>query len=860
MIDDELRAVGVAAEERDEAADVRVVERGLDLVEQVERARPREEEREEERDRAERLLAAGEQREPGDALPGRPQLDLDARLLALLLRLGQAQPALAAGEERRGDLGEVLLHGVEGLLEAALDRLGRARRGGCRAPPGAARGPRAACASSSRRSFSAAYSSFASGLTCPSCSRRRSSRSSARRARRGRRPRRAPRPPASSRRAASRRSASSRASSTSIARRPLARPPRGSRRSSTSAAPSSRSAAASSPALRAPCVGAARSGASRRSAARDAGAARHVDETPRRRRRAAQSGEPRQRAARAPRCALELRGLVREAAGARLQLEQHRLGRLAREPELAALAGRSRGPRASTARAWSRRAVAQARRRGGRRRGSAAAAGRGRTRFPSPRVAGSLEQRQRLGAVVARRRRGAAAERGRDRPLVPRLDVDERQREPRALARRAPAPPEACLPARRAQRSSGGEPLAATLRSSARRALAASGSSPGAASGTCLAELARAASAPPRGGARAARRRSAAGRGPGRALAPAGGVGELLLGALALGEQRLERLSTRALRATRASRRLRRPRSRRSRSAARSSCRDPRHAARRSRRRASRPARRRSPAARAAAAACAPRPRRRGRARPACATRASFSSARCRRRLKRPSPAASSTSSRRSSGLEARIASTLPWQMIECIAAPRPTSASSSTRSVRRTCALLTRYWPSPPRWRRRTIETSEKSSGGQAPSSLSKSSSTSQSVGRAACADPPKSTSSGFSARSSLGASEPAAQTIASATFDLPEPFGPTTTATPGSSRTSTGSGNDLKPRSVIERRCTRAEASGRRGWPADAAPSATASSRSERLLGGLLLGLLLRAAACPTPSCSPVDRPRRR
>jgi hypothetical protein len=50
-----------------------------------------------------------------------------------------------------------------------------------------------------------------------------------------------------------------------------------------------------------------------------------------------------------------------------------------------------------------------------------------------------------------------------------------------------------------------------------------------------------------------------------------------------------------------------------------------------------------------------------------------------------------------------------------------------------------------------------------------------------------------------------PAAQTIASETFDLPEPFGPTTTATPGSRRTSTGSGNDLKPRSLIARRCTR-------------------------------------------------------
>src|SRR5262245_33459187 len=39
---------------------------------------------------------------------------------------------------------------------------------------------------------------------------------------------------------------------------------------------------------------------------------------------------------------------------------------------------------------------------------------------------------------------------------------------------------------------------------------------------------------------------------------------------------------------------------------------------------------------------------------------------------------------------------------------------------------------------------------------------------------------------------------------FDLPEPFGPTTTATPGSRRTSTGSGNDLNPRRRSERRCT--------------------------------------------------------
>ena len=89
-------------------------------------------------------------------------------------------------------------------------------------------------------------------------------------------------------------------------------------------------------------------------------------------------------------------------------------------------------------------------------------------------------------------------------------------------------------------------------------------------------------------------------------------------------------------------------------------------------------------------------------------------------------------------------------------------------------------------------------------PSSLSKTSSTSQCSAGLRSPPPAKSTSSGFSARSSDGVSDPAAQTIASAMFDLPEPFGPTMTATPGSSEISSGSGNDLKPRMRSVRRCT--------------------------------------------------------
>ena len=135
------------------------------------------------------------------------------------------------------------------------------------------------------------------------------------------------------------------------------------------------------------------------------------------------------------------------------------------------------------------------------------------------------------------------------------------------------------------------------------------------------------------------------------------------------------------------------------------------------------------------------------------ATRASLSSARCLRRLNLPSPAASSTRWRRSSGFEASTASTLPWETIECIDPPSPTSASSSTRSVRRTAALLTRYWPSPPRTSRRVIAISLKStSSPKPPSSLSKTSSTSQWSAADRLAEPPKSTSSGFSARSSDG------------------------------------------------------------------------------------------------------------
>src|SRR5687767_1240987 len=116
--------------------------------------------------------------------------------------------------------------------------------------------------------------------------------------------------------------------------------------------------------------------------------------------------------------------------------------------------------------------------------------------------------------------------------------------------------------------------------------------------------------------------------------------------------------------------------------------------------------------------------------------------------------------------------------------------------------------------------------------------------------------TSSGFSARSSDGLRLPAAHTIASATFDFPDPFGPTITATPGSSLTSTWSGNDLKPRSLIERRNTHLQHDDLRGWQT-VAGWALRTPRGKHCKGlprRILLGRLL-GVALPHPGMLAVD-----
>ena len=56
---------------------------------------------------------------------------------------------------------------------------------------------------------------------------------------------------------------------------------------------------------------------------------------------------------------------------------------------------------------------------------------------------------------------------------------------------------------------------------------------------------------------------------------------------------------------------------------------------------------------------------------------------------------------------------------------------------------------------------------------------------------------------RTASGLCSPSAQSTASVMFDLPQPFGPTTTLTPGENTSRVRSAKDLKPLIVIELRC---------------------------------------------------------
>src|SRR5690606_14895697 len=85
--------------------------------------------------------------------------------------------------------------------------------------------------------------------------------------------------------------------------------------------------------------------------------------------------------------------------------------------------------------------------------------------------------------------------------------------------------------------------------------------------------------------------------------------------------------------------------------------------------------------------------------------------------------------------------------------------------------------------------------STGSRPFELSRVSDTSARPSAGRLSVPAKMTSSIFCERTERGAWAPSTQAIASTTFDLPDPFGPTTTVTPGSRDIVVGSAKDLKP-----------------------------------------------------------------
>src|SRR6476659_1788963 len=134
-----------------------------------------------------------------------------------------------------------------------------------------------------------------------------------------------------------------------------------------------------------------------------------------------------------------------------------------------------------------------------------------------------------------------------------------------------------------------------------------------------------------------------------------------------------------------------------------------------------------------------------------------------------------------------------------------PLSESSSWMSRSRHGAPLIAYSEAPLRNSVRVIVTSLNSIGSRfAELSIVSETSARPSAGRAAV--PAKMTSSILPPRSVRGPCAPSTHATASTRFDFPEPFGPTTTVTPGANSSDVLSAKDLKPLSVSDFRNTRA------------------------------------------------------
>ena len=194
-------------------------------------------------------------------------------------------------------------------------------------------------------------------------------------------------------------------------------------------------------------------------------------------------------------------------------------------------------------------------------------------------------------------------------------------------------------------------------------------------------------------------------------------------------------------------------------------------------------------------------------------------------------PAASSMIARRSSGRALSTVSSWPCPTITCCWRPMPVSESNSWMSSRRHGAPLIMYSESPVRNSVRVIVTSENSIG-SSPAVLSMVSDTSARPSAGRSAVPAKMTSSILAPRSARAPWAPSTQATESTTFDLPDPFGPTTTQTPGSNSSVVLSAKDLKPFNVNAFRNTRSPPQNGRGASAmlgnAPTPAADPGSRS--------------------------------
>ena len=119
--DNQLTGRAEFLEQRNKATQVNVVKRGFNLVEYVKGTRARAENSDEHCQRRQRLLAAGEQRQPLNLFARRAGFNLDT-CREQVVRLGENQSSVAAREKRLKDCGEFCLDIVPRVCEELQDR------------------------------------------------------------------------------------------------------------------------------------------------------------------------------------------------------------------------------------------------------------------------------------------------------------------------------------------------------------------------------------------------------------------------------------------------------------------------------------------------------------------------------------------------------------------------------------------------------------------------------------------------------------------------------------------------------------------------------------------------------------------